>query len=337
MCPVATPLPSALSADGRLKTESHIVGKEDRHAWVNPTNELATSPVYRLVGTAFIGTTLDSNFWTPTVANTGTVAQTGGVLTLLTSTASASAAKYATSESARFVAGSGMWMAGGVNWVTAGTTSNTRRVGAYTATDGYFMQLAGTVFSVGTRIGSSDTLVNSGSFNGNLGASWTPTADTYYFITIEYTPLAVFFYIGGTLLHKISSAGLSGTPTLPVTIENTNGAITTVVSFKTVGLYIARQGELETSPTSAYLQTEATTVLKYGAGVLKGIVIGASTNTADIRLYDGLTTGGTLIWSTGAMDTRTAFTSVDFFSTPFSEGLTVDVFDAAAAVLVVYE
>ena len=58
--------------------------------------------------------------------------------------------------------------------------------------------------------------------------------------------------------------------------------------------------------------------------------------TQDVKA-DGDINSGTLIWATGAMDTRTAFTALDFFDVPFNDGLTVDVFDAAGSVLVVYE
>jgi len=62
-----------------------------------------------------------------------------------------------------------------------------------------------------------------------------------------------------------------------------------------------------------------------------------TTQNCDIRIYDGLTTGGKLIWASGALTAKTTNNSLDFFKLPFSTGLTIDVFDAIGDVLVVYE
>ena len=66
LCPIASPLPRALSDDSRLQTETTITGRTntERHAWINPTNEQAISPLYRMVGTNFDGVNKDPNFWT---------------------------------------------------------------------------------------------------------------------------------------------------------------------------------------------------------------------------------------------------------------------------------
>jgi len=348
LCPIATPLPSSLSSDGRLQTQSTLSGKEntERHVWVNPTNELAISPVYRMVGTAFDeGTTLDPSFWTDGSLRDGTVAQDGGEVTLETNTTANGLALMESVRKARFVAGSAQLMSGAVNWVTAGTANNTRRVGAYTLDgslnpeDGFYFQFVGTTFGIGYCIDGSCTSVNSGSFNGNLGATWEPTADTYYKITIEFTPMGALWYINGALLHKVNGH-LSQTMTLPITMENENiSDITTDISFKTVGLYIARQGELQTNQTSKFIQGVSTTICKYGAGTIKGIVISDVVDDTVITFYDGITTGGTVLWSSGAIAAKTDYAPipVDLFGLPFSDGLTIAVTVEDCDVLVVYE
>ena len=341
LCPIATPLPSALSADGRLQSQSTLVGREntERHVWVNPTNELAVSPVYRLVGTTFIGAILDPNFWSDDdCANDGTVTQGSGLVELNTSASLNGIAILESVRKGRFVAGSALYFSGAVNWVTAGTANNVRRVGCFTETDGYFFQLSGTTFSVGTRVGSADTLVDSGDFNGNLGSEFTPTANTYYKITIEWTPLGVLFYIGSSLLHKINGAGLSGTITLPIKVENDNGAITTDVSFKSLGLYIARQGELETEKTS-YVQagTVAEQVVKYGAGVLHGAIFGNIVALSVITIYDNTAASGKVIFASGSMEKKVNPFHIDFFKLPFSIGLTLAITTQDSNVTLVYE
>jgi hypothetical protein len=339
LCPVATPLPSSLSDDRRLKTETTISGRENtgRHVWVNPTNELAVSPVYRMVGTAFDGLVLDPNFWTPTLVN-GSVAQAGGILTLQTSAAINSSAKYVSKRKARFVPGSAQLMVAGMAMTAAPVAGNTRRIGAYDTNNGYFMQVSGTTFSVGTRKAASDTLVSSGSFNGNLGLSWSPSLSTFYKVEIEFTPLAVIYYINGKRLHSIQSSGLSDTLTLPITIENINTTNATDIDLQCVGAYIARQGELVTNPTYYYhaLGTTAGVNLKYGAGVLHRITINNVVNNSVITISDGTAGVTDPIFVHTAGDSRATVSPIEI-GAPFSNGLRLTVATQNASITLIYE
>jgi len=348
LAPIAVPLPSALSNDGRLLSESTLTGQQNtnRHVWVNPTNELAVSPVYRLVGTSFDGTVLDPNFWTDGSLRDGTVAQGGGEIKLETNTTANGFAKYTSVRKARFVAGSAQYFNGAVSWVTAGTANNLRRVGVYTTdvsddiVDGYFFQLDETVFSIGYARAGTPVLVDSGDFNGNLGATFTPTAATYYLVSIEYTPMGAFWYIDGKLLHKIGAAHLSNTNTLPIVIENENTGNSIIdVVFDTVGLYIARQGELITSPISSRATGVSGTVFKYGAGNLRGMQVSTIVDNAEVDIYDGLSNAGTLIWASGKLKKKDDGTNlqIDFWNLPFNDGLFIDITVQSADVLVVYE
>ena len=226
------------------------------------------------------------------------------------------------------------------DWITAGTANNVRRVGAYSTSDGYFFQKAADVFGIGTRVGSSDTLVTS--FNGNLGSDWVPADNTYYKLTIEYTPLGSFFYVDGKLLHKIAkTVGLSGTSILPIKMENINTGTVSVVEFQSIGLYIARQGELYTNPTSKFIigVGAGDTLCKIGAGTLKGIVYSGVENGAVITIYDNTEGSGTILWASGEISAKTegAPTSIDLFGIPFSTGLTITLVAKDINVLVVYE
>jgi hypothetical protein len=354
LCPIATPLPSSLSDDARLKSETTITGRqnEERHAWINPTNEQAVSPVYRIVGTNFDGETLDPNFWTDGSLLDGLITQSGGEIDLHTNgggATAASSAKYTSVRSARFVAGSAMTFEGGFNFKTAYTANNIRRVGAYTTespdvintpVDGFYFELNNATFSVNSRADAGTvSSVTSGSFNGVKGLFWTPTADTYYKLTIEYSPLAAFFYVNGELLHKKAGAHQSYYMTLPITIENLNTAGSTDISFETVGMYIARQGELTTNQTSKFIQGISTTVCKYGAGVIKGIVISDVVDDTEIDFYDGITTGGILLWNSGPIKAKTDYAPipVDLFGLPFSTGLTIEISVAICNILIIYE
>ncbi|MBT7082086.1 MAG: hypothetical protein HN929_11605 [Chloroflexi bacterium] len=281
----------------------------------------------------------------------GSVAQSGGEIDLHTDAAAggtaASSAKYTSVRKARFVAGSAMLFEGGFNFKTAYTANNIRRVGAYTTqatinspVDGFYFELSNAAFSVNSRANSGTvSTVASGSFNGELGVSWTPTADTYYKLTIEYTPLAAFFYVNGQLLHKKVGAHQSYFMTLPITIECLNTSGTTDVSFESVGMYISRQGELATNQTSKFLQGISTTVCKYGAGVVKGIIITDVVDDTEVDFYDGDTTGDPLLWASGGIKAKTDYAPIpiDFFGMPFSDGLTVDINTQICNVLVIYE
>jgi len=340
LCPIATPLPSALSHDRRLKTETHIASSQDRHAWVNPTNELAISPVYRLVGTNFDGSTKDTNFWTDGSLRDGTVTQADGEINLQTNTTANGLALYQSVRKARFVAGSAMIVEGGFSWKTALTANNTRRLGAYTldgsldVEDGFFFQTAGTVFSVGYARGGTPTLINTGSFNGSMGLAWTPDADTYYKLSIEYSPMGAFWYVDGVLLHKVRKGHASAYMTLPITIENENtGGATADIELHSVGTYIARQGELVTNTTYKYIAGNTTTICKYGAGVLHRIIV--TDNIGDVYIYDGLSDAGITIALLDTAQGSEPMGSIEF-NAPFSDGLTI-ITDGAVPVTAIYE
>ncbi len=328
LCPIATPLPSSLSHDRRLKSENTLVGSqnEGRHVWVNPTNEIAISPVYRLVGTNFDGSTKDSNFWTDGSLRDGTVTQANGEINLQTNTTANGLALYRSVRKGRFVAGSAMIVEGAFSWKTALTAGNTRRFGAYTldesldVEDGFFFQTSGTTTSLGYARDGSVTLIDSVSFNGNLGLSWAVTADTYYKLSIEYSPMGAFWYVDNKLLHKIKTGHPSAYMTLPITIENENTASSADIEFHCVGAYIARQGELNTNPTYKYIGANGTHVLKQGAGVLHRVII--SDNKGSINIYDNTSAAAPQISFLDTAQGAIPMGTVDFMA-PFSNGLTV--------------
>jgi len=333
LCPIATPLPSSLSPDSRLKVESTLTGQQNasRHVWVTPTNTLLTTSEVRLVGTNFDGQAADPNFWTPAVTGSGTVTQDGEIQ-LDTGVTANSTASYTSVRKARFIVGSANHFIGAFKFVTAGTTDNARRCGAYLATDGFFFQLDGTVFSIGTRKNSSDTLVSSGSFNGNMGDSFTPLTTAYYKLDIEWTPVDAFFYVNGVLLHRVVGGHLSDVLTLPIVFENVNDNDSIVdVTFDCLGVVIMREGLLETNPTSYYADGAATTILKYGAGDLHRVTVTDNAN-ATMTVYDGLSAAGVVMAVLDASKT----TGTMEFSAPFSDGLTI-VTTGSPKMTVVYE
>ena len=341
LCPIASPLPRSLSDDFRLKTETTISGKQNdnRHAWVHPLNGLISTPRYRLVGTNFDGDNKDPNFWVESLSSTGGLAtQSGGIL-LETKTTPNGAIKYVSKRKARFVVGSPMIFTGFASMESIAQVDNLRRFGAYNDSDGYFFEIDGIAFSLGTRKGgASDVLIANGSFNGKYGSTWNPEVDIHYRMEIEYTLFGVDFYIDGVTLHSISDGHLTDSLTLPITIENINSNDNDTNNIiHLLGANISREGELLTNPISKYNSGTIVDVLKYGAGTVKGMILSAIVHGADINLYDGLTTAGAAIWKSGNLTAKTEPFNVDFYGLPFSDGLTSEIVDASADVLVIYE
>lgn len=337
MCPIVEALPRSLSTDQRLKSESTLCGRENtsRHAWITTTNALSVTENTRIAGTNFDGAVKDTAFWTETVTGTGAVAQSGEIL-LTTGTTANSTAKYKSVRSARWVVGSENRFLAAARFLTAGTADNIRRIGMYDVNNGFFFQLDGTTFSVGSRKSTTDTLVSSGSFNGNIGDSYVINT-AYHKLEIEIMPVAAYFYIDGRLLHTISGHA-SDMLTLPITIENNNDNDSVApVTFEVVATAVARQGKLATSPSSKY-QTGQTAglILKYGAGTTHGLAISGVVNNSVIILYDNTAASGTVLWSTGTMGAQTQPFYIQLVA-PFYIGLTLAITGAASNVTVQYE
>ncbi|RKX66612.1 MAG: hypothetical protein DRP42_02750 [Tenericutes bacterium] len=339
LCPIAVPMASALSPDGRCKSESTITGyqNEDRHAWITPLNDFAISPKYRLVGHSFSGAVKDSNFWSETVTNGGTADQVPGEIKLTTNTTANGTCKYYSVHKARFVSGYPNMFTAGISFKTALTDDNIRRCGTYNGTegvdgDGYYFELDGSTFSVGTRKGGTDTRVSSGSFNGNYGSAWVPTAGTYYKLDIEITPMATFWYVNNILLHKVGGGHQTGTITLPITMEcNNDNGQDADIEMHCVGALISREGQLTTQGVFKYIAGASTNILKYGAGTLHTIV--NNDNSGSLIAYDNTAGSGTIVCS---IDLAKVLGTLSF-NAPFSNGLTIVSTGAGVKVTVVYE
>ena len=319
----------------------HGAQNQNRFVWVNPTGEVNISPVYRLVGTAFEGSTLDSNFWLDDgCLRGGTVSLTNGEVKLLTNTTANGLSILKSVRKGRFVAGSAMLFEGAFSFTSEAVANNNRRFGSYTldielnVDNGFYFQMLGTSFSVGYSKEGSTTSIETGSFNGNKGNSWEPDADTYYKFSIEYSPMGIFWYVDNELLHKVRKSNSSAYMTLPITIENENtNEITTANELGCIGAYIARQGELKTNPTYKYIGVDGTTVCKYSAGTLH--CINVLDNAGNIIIYDNSAASGTIICNIDASQGSEPLGTM-LFDAPFNDGLTI-VTSGSARCTVVYE
>jgi len=289
---------------------------------ISPSGVLRADKTVALISASFIGTTLDVNYWTSTVANAGTNTLGSGQAVLRTNTTADGSAALESKHTARFIGPTINYFHGVVRLSTAGTTNNVRRWGVFNADNGFFFQLSASTFSVISRRATVDTTVSSGSFNGT---STTFTMDTNAHVyEIFYNDMYVWFFIDNVLYHTVtgSTATLAASLNLKITMSNTNsGGSISDVQMEARSVSVARIGEVEHK--SQYVRIAAglaTTIVKYGPGTIKRINInthGAGANT--LTVYDNIAASGTVI---ALIDTVAAGEEKEY-NAEFFTGLTV--------------
>jgi hypothetical protein len=332
--PIANQLPRSLSDDGWLQTQiNQITDRAGFTQYYSPNGEAVSVPIFQLVGSAFPDSTLDTNFWTPSIGTGGTVAVTSGTLTLSTGTTTNNATSIQTVQNARYVAGAINKFRASIQITDTGIVNNTRRIGAFNINDGAFFELSGVELAVVTRKAGVDTRIINGTFNGKAGL--THVIDTItHVLEIMYTPFRVYFFIDGITIHtQRFNTSWSSTTNLPARLENFNtGGSTTNVSLNAFIAFISRLGPSETQPVGKNIAGAVTQVLKSGAGNLQTVVINANTGTS-ITLYDNTAASGTII----ATIAPNQIASLDFKGISFSTGLTVVTIGAGINCTVIYE
>jgi hypothetical protein len=295
LCPIVEALPRALD-EGRLKTVSALKDAYGFESENTPTGEMRSVTPVKLAGANFIGTTVDTNFWTVTNTNNGTTTQTGGQMILQTNVTSQNGATAVTSlRRGRYSAGSSMRYRAVIQVGDTGVANNKRRWGIAdwatlpTITDGAYFQLNGTTFGVATMKGGAETLVTSGSFNGTLGSVYILDTNVKTF-EIYWTNSKVWFVVGDRILHTVSATTTTwaNTVTQYIWMDNVNsGNIQTNQILYCRVASIARLGALVNAPNRKYITTNTTTVCKYGAGTLHKIMVNSPTEHT-ITLYDAV-------------------------------------------------
>jgi hypothetical protein len=339
LCPIVDALPRSLSSDGNLKVAvNEINGYLGSKVDITPMGDMRVQIPYRLVGSTFIGSILDTNFWSPTYTGSGTATTYGGVATISTGTSANSTTRLSSVRYGRYVAGNSNYFRGQIKCPAISGTC-IRRWGAFDTSDGYFFEYNGTTLSVVNRKLGSDNKVDSGSFNGTEGSTYTigNIATTY---EIYWTNKSVWFVINDELIHKTTSATttLTGTPTLPLCFEcNNSGGNVNNNSLEIRVASINRLGTITTEPIYKNISTNSTTILKYGAGKLHRIVVntkGGNGNSAVVYDNTSAVAGSTI----GTLDTyNTALATVEY-GCPFFTGLTIVMSGSTAANLtVIYE
>lgn len=285
------------------------------------SNQLMIAENNRIAGGVFNGSTPDTNFYTTALVANGTATIVNSELNLAVTTDSGSSSLVYTNAKARCIGGNMNQYRERIRLSDTGKTNNSRKWGL-TETNAFlnavYFQLSGTTFSIVAKTnGLSDIVVNNGSFNGTVSSY---TLDTnYHLYTINYVNGLFKLYIDDVLIHtfKETTTIICGTRHLRAFSQNINTGIGSSCNIYCRFMTIVMFGNRKTQP-KYYFQsgTTAGILLKTGIGSLHSIVLSGIVNNAVVTLYDGLTTGGSVIWSSGSMTNQTVP-----FVIPFNDGI----------------
>ena len=307
---------------------SYFRQARDQYGFVvenTPFDEMRVVEPVRLVGATFNGTTIDTNFWTVTIAASGGTIATAdlttmaGALTLSSQTDATGSVIVQSVRSARYIGGSSNRYRAQVQFGDTGLANNTKCWGLFDGTNGAYFKLSGTTLSVCTMKGGAETAVASASWNGS---TTTPTLTNVNTYEIYISNAKVYFVIAGVLVHTatFSTTTWTATTTLPVRADNINSGNTTNTAMTVRVMTAYRLGKLETLTTYKHTTSATTTICKYGAGNLHRIVVNNPTNNA-ITVYDNSAASGTVIAIINPGSSAVPVTLE--YHIPFAIGLTV--------------
>ena len=357
LCPIIDTVPRSLDVNGNFKVASQ--SSQDTYGFPGyntPYGETRTIIPFRLVGSQFElsgnSGAPDPNFWTTSVdgnSGTGSIAQSASTLTLTSGTGASSFAKVWSVRRARYVGGNAMRFRANVELGDTGTNNNTKRWGvAYststmpTLTDGAWFQSSNGVFSVALMKAGTQTTISSGSFNGSLGVTYTPTtSNTVY--EIYWSNGEVYFVISGSLVHTFTASTTSWSQTMSPYIYIDNFNTSTQGAGLTLAIRVVtihRLGPEESAPLYKHIAgVNSGTTLKYGPGRVRLVALNAIGAGTTVSLYDTTSSAGVtginaiaLMAPPGGANPLSTTYSVDFYN-----GLYVITAGTATDVTINYE
>jgi hypothetical protein len=343
LCPIVEAVPRSLDAEGNLKVAIKAV--EDIYGFESentPIGETRVVEPVRIAGTSFSGPVIETSYWNVTATGSGGVAaaQANAQLLLTSGIVNANAAVAYTMQRARYIGGSSMRVRGTLQ-LDAGTANNTRRWGiGYgatlpTMTDGAWFQMSGTTFSVVTMKGTTPTAVDSGSFNGLHGGTYSPDTNIHTY-EIYYTSSYVYFIIDGLVLHTVHATAATWTSTMGFHgfFDNRNSGIAVSVTLAARVFTIYRLGKPETEALHYHIAgANAGLTLRNGPGRLHTVIINAAAEGSSISLYDATSAANPIaiivagLWGIATLD----------YHLNYYTGLYVVTTNAATDVTIVYE
>ena len=287
-------------------------------AQITPYGEQHVIIPFRLAGDIFNDGVLDTDFYTATNTNGGTATVTNAAATLATNTTANGATRLQTAQIARFVGGTNNRFYGRLVLGDTGTANNVRRWGLIGPglTNGAYFKLDGTSTLVAATLkGSTET-----TYALTLPAGFSLTNLSLY--SIDYSSGQVYFSINGNVVYTLNATSqIYYNEQLYGFIDNVNsGGSVTNVTVSAVHLSVYRLGEIRTQPIIGRITTAATTIFKYGPGLLHRITLNNPTGTL-ITVYDNIAGSGTTI---AVINTPAQANPVSLeYGTQFSTGLTV--------------
>lgn len=296
----------------------------DREARINPgSGALAVDQTTRLVGPQFVGSTIDSQFWT--LANNGTAsgaALSNGLVSLTSGTDNDGSGSLISVQHGRFLFVNPNEFRTIVRVTDTTVDECTRRWGAVhitagtplTLDNGFYFSLAddGELSVNYKTTGAGATSVASGSFNGPTSggiftandSSGTVSMDTNaHAYEILYYEAKIWFIIDGVLIHSVvaTTAKLTERFTMHCYAESVNsGSGTTSGVLEVFAQSILRIGRPSTIPICVNLSANATTILKRSAGKLHRITVNNFGANSVITVYDNIAAAGTTIATIGS-------------------------------------
>lgn len=306
-------------------------------------DELMVSEKRRVAGGVFNGTTPDTNFYTTSLTANGTANISNSVLDCATTTDSGSSSMVYTNSVGRYIGGNMNQLRGIFRIGDTGKTNNTRQIGATALADladSFFFQLSGTTFSiVANTTGLPQIKIDNGSFNGDNPSYIIDT--NFHTWEIIYTNKTIQFYIDKVLIHTLTETDkpICGTRHLRPFTRNSNTGVGSETHLYCQVLTILNWGSTKTQPKYYYQAgTTAGVLLKNGIGSLHMLNISGVVNNATVTLYDGTSTAGNIIYSSGAMTNQTVPLTVPFNDgIQFTTGLYLTITAANCNAQIIYE
>ena len=265
---------------------SEIIDSQGNRALVGKNWELRAAKIVRLLWSWFVATTLDTNYWTTTLVNWGTVTLWQTIANVTTNTTSWWSATLETVKPALFNAITSNRFHGhflcdfGILW-------NNREIGVGDASNGLFFAFKNTSFGIIIRKAGTDRFIPYDKFN-----KFVLTIDNkFHALDIEYSNFEIDFFIDDKLVHKetITTTSLIASLQLKIRIKNTNNTgVITNVNIQATGVSVYRIGEIESAPVYLNIVWAGTNTLKLNAGILRAIMINSGAWTS-ATVYDSIT------------------------------------------------
>jgi hypothetical protein len=315
LCPMAEPLPRALTAKGYLPTAVFGARDERGNAWINnASGDANVNQPYRLVGTVF-GAAIDSTFWTATASGTGATASmtTPGVVSLVSSSSGAGYGQLTSARKARYINTMNHHVWSRVRLTALSVAGTTRKFGAYTigtppaVQDGFvFSYDAANVLTLSCYNAGTPSSVASGSFNGDVSVYTVDTNVHRY--EILYSIGTAQFMVDGVVLHtfRATTAPLIGTMIYPYSAACSGTG--TAGTLEIWSGSIRRLGRDVSATITKYLHGATTgTAWKTSAGRLHTLAFSPGDTSATVAIYDSPSTTANQLYAAYLLEKTNPF------------------------------